>query len=851
MIFIHFHSRSLKEPAFLAKRLGSIAFVLLTLNAYSLNLGYGSPVFLRLCGFLSLMVVILLYCNYYVKISKENISSLVGLVLILTSFFILFLSLNPEFWLFSIPIFICGFDLLLRSSGYNENHLPPLALGSLIYTFFYIYYIHVPSLWLSVRSISQDISGIIGRFAGVSLIVGPTISGTLILLTFISCSIAFFMLSDKRMPQSRTLLIANITGLALAYSCYILLLATNFITTYLAMDDLFFAFLILLIPFIILVSKFRVQSIDPGKLAISPKHGIVLAAIFLSISLVSISPYINTGSSGKAVIYEINSDMGFDIPHFPGLNESFEPDRGYSIGAIKLYLENIGYEVEELNATNPHSLKDALKNANILIMINLKKAFQSDELNNISDFVRNGGGLLIFGDHTSMFVSDQDFVHGRDYLNDVLEPTGIRINPDTADYVKDHWKYAISTLPNYITKDLGFEVDLGSVGASLNLSNKAKPVIIGRYAFSDKANLTTPGHLGDRNYERGEALGDLVVAASDTYGLGNVLVFGDTSYVFNNELPFKYKLVYDSIAWLRSHEISYAGAFSWASLVILIVLGLFLVRKPRPKITILFLASLAVIMALSLAISESTNDSLIRNSQKVNGEIAWIDHTHINQFDLDSYQPGGIAGLITNLFRNSYLPMVLEDKKDFPEVSKGRAMIIIAPNERYTPDEVSQLRKFVEGGGMLIISAGYKSKGQLDSILNNFEMQIENLPLGSPPWIVETHSTLGPGTVTPENLKEFWHKPKFMEAYPVSASGAYEKIAWLNYEGKSYNLAIAKKFGQGEVVLFGDSRFLLNENLEYLSLGTGIETKEQYQLQWLGNIQLLRKILSDFREVGI
>lgn len=769
----------------------------------------------------------------------------------LIALFTLFYSLNPEFWLISLPIFICGFVLLLRSADNHENQLIPLALGSLIYAIFYIFYNHIPALWLGIRSLSQVTSSVLGRLTGVPLNIGPTMSGTLVFFTFVFCTLAFFILSEKKISKSWKIFIASLIALTLGYAGYILVLTTTWITVDMAMDNLYLVFLILLIPFILSVSRFKVRSVDLGNLVPAPRYGAALIAIFLSITLISIFPFLNEGSSGKVVIYERDSDMGFDIPHFPELNESFEPDRGYSIGAIKLYLENIGYEVEDLNATNPHTLKDALKNADILLLINLRKPFPPYDLDSISNFVNNGGGLLIFGDHTSMFVTNQDFISGRDYLSEVLEPTGIKINPDTADYITGHWKYAISNLPNYITKDLGFELNLGSVGASLNLSGKARPVIIGRYSFSDKANQTTSGHLGDRKYEKDEALGDLVVAASDTYGKGKVLVFGDTSYIFNNELPFKYRLIYDSIAWLRSHELGYDSAFVWASVVILIALGLYFIRLPQPKVTVLFLASVAIFIAFSLVVPGIINESLIQNSQNAEKDIAWIDHTHLNQFDLDNYQPGGIAGLVINLFRDGYLPMVLTDKKDFPDVSMGKIMIIIAPNERYTPEEASLLKRFVEGGGMLILSAGHKSVGQLDSILNQFDMQIGDLPLGSPPWIVETHGTMGQGKVTAENLREFWHKPKFMEAYPVLATGEYERITWLDYEGKNYNLAIAKKFGQGEVVLFGDSRYLLNENLEYLSLGPGMETKEQYQLQWLGNIQLLRKILTAHKEVRI
>jgi len=880
-VLIEFKIVSLETASIIIKKWISIILILFSLNAFSLNLGYGSPIFLRLCGFLSVLCILALYGDSYFKIYNKILTTAsgstfgntsprvinnkssngynraaipaVGIALILISLAALMHTAEPEIWILSLIVIVCGLDLLLRSAGEKEDQLPPLALGTLIYAVFYIFYLHDSSLWLNVESLSLATSGILGQLGGVSLAFGPTISGTLIFFTFFFCAISFYILSEKKSSHSWKSLIAIIVGLLFAYTIYFLIAIRIWTTADKAMDLVYLVFLTLLIPFTVFVSRIKVRSIDLGSLVPSFGQSVVLAALILSILSISIFPYFYGGGAGKVVIYERDSEMGFDIPQFPGKNQTFGPDEGFSIGAIKLYLENIGYSVEDLNSTNPHNLKDALKDANILVLLNLQKQFSSSDLESIKNFVKDGGGLLVFGEHTSMFVQDQDFAAGRDYLNDVLGQTGIQINPDTADFIPDHWQYASSSLPHYVTKDLGFEITTSSVGASLDLRDKARPLIIGRFAFSDRSNTTTPGHLGDRLYERSEMLGDLVIAASGNYGKGKVLVFGDTSYVFNNELPFRYNFLYNSVTWLMSQESNYAAALRWASLLLLSILAAFIlvapfiIRRLSPKITLIFLIYVALSIAVSLALSADLNDSMIKSPQGLDDDLIWIDHSHLNQFNQENYKDDGIAGLTTNLFRNGYLPQVLEKKNSFPDVSKGSGLIIIAPNERYTQEEASQLNDFVEGGGLLIISAGHKSAGPLDSVLRSFDLQVEDLPLGSPPWIEETHGTMGSATVSPENLKRYWHEPKFMEAYPVSAHGEFRPITWMRYGNDTYNLILQKKAGLGEVVLIGDSRFLLNENLEYLSLGAGKESKEQYQLQWLGNIELLREILTEHR----
>lgn len=552
--------------------------------------------------------VVLLYGSSYTKISDRRLLA-VGAGLVLSSLVIISGTLETEYLLLSLVIFICGFDLVLRSAGQIDDGLPPLALGSLIYAVFYIFYIHVPALWMGIRSISQATSGIVGRVAGTPLIIGPTMSGTLIFLTFLSCVAAFFILSEKS-ARSKKIFLASLAGLTLVCAGYALAFAAPWMTVDRAMDSPYLVFLILLIPFLLSAPRIKPRSIDLGTLIPRPEHGAVIAAIFLSVLLISIFPYSGHASAGKIVINERDCEMGFDIPQFPKANESFQPDNGFSIGALRLYLEDIGYDVEELNSTNPHTLKDALKDANILMMLNLKTPFSPANVSYIQEFVKDGGNLLIFGEHTSMFVSDQDFKSGRDYLDEVLAPMGIKVNPDTADYIPNHWTYGAVPLPHYVTRDLGFEVTTSSVGASLSLNGTARPVIIGRYSFSDNHNATAPGHLGNRTYENGEMLGDLVIAASSTYGKGKVLVFGDTSYLFNSEMPSRYKMIYDSVTWLMSSESGYGAALGWSSFLLLAALIAFIVIR-RPRVTVSLMAYTAVILALALVVSGSINGSFI------------------------------------------------------------------------------------------------------------------------------------------------------------------------------------------------------------------------------------------------
>jgi len=818
-------------------------FVLFMINALSVNLGYGSPISSRIFGIISMLGIIVIYHKEIINVPK-NSNSLKGIGLITASFLILLIPSQVEFWLISIPVFIYGFNIILKSVDVSIKELSSISLGCVVYIMAYIFYSFIPMIWTNVQSISLSFSYIAGWLVGAPLTLGASISGIWIFLTFFFVVMAFFILSHRDLNDWKILLL-SIVGLLIVQLSYLLIHAVFWLTVEGTGYYHYILFLSLLVPFLIFAPRFSVNHEPTERLLPKPSDSPVLIIIFLIFLSISIFPYIYNGEMGKIVIYEKNSEMNFDIPQFPKENEYLRPYDDFSIGALGFYLKTMGYDVVEFN-NNSTTFKDALDNANILIMINLNKSIPLDDRELIWNFVKNGGGLLIFGEHTGMFIDNDDLKSGKDYLNEVLMPTGIKVNFDTADLFPEGWKYAAVPLPHPVTRNLGFDVGTTSVGASLNLTGDAKPVIVGRYSFSDKANLTAPGHLGDRSYDIGERLGDIVIAASDTYGKGNVLVFGDTSYVFNSAVPFKYKLVDNSISWLLSHKSPFLAVIPWFSAIMIGFLALFYFFGMRASRNTAFFASISIVIALSLVVSGAINESLIKIPDKEKANIAWIDHAHINQFDLVGDTSGSIDGLIINLFRNGYMPLVARDKNDFSNISTGQVLIIIAPTKGYTSREVSKISDFVKNGGLLIISAGYDNRKPLEPLLLFFGMDIGRTPLGSPPWIVETHGP-GAGIVTLDNLNKYWHKPKFMEVHPVEASGKYDQITWLKHEGTNYNLIITKDYGNGKEVLIGDARFLLNENLESPSPSLG-EPKEQYQLQWLGNIELFRSIITKYKE---
>jgi len=80
----------------------------------------------------------------------------------------------------------------------------------------------------------------------------------------------------------------------------------------------------------------------------------------------------------------------------------------------------------------------------------------------------------------------------------------------------------------------------------------AKPLVIGKAGYSDIGDMenTADGYLGDMRFNRGERIGNLVLAAEAAYGEGIFMAFGDTTLFQNTVIPYSYPFIDNIFAYL-------------------------------------------------------------------------------------------------------------------------------------------------------------------------------------------------------------------------------------------------------------------------------------------------------------
>jgi len=482
--------------------------------------------------------------------------------------------------------------------------------------------------------------------------------------------------------------------------------------------------------------------------------------------------------------------------------ESYGDKSGGMFGRLPGFLQASGYHVKRRPAS-----QESLRSAKVLVVINLMEEFDRPTKEAIWDFVRGGGGLLVLGDHTG--------VRGiREPSNDLLNPVHIALNFDSAKAFRDGWLWAYG-LPRHAATtgmdDAINEIEIW-IGASLAVGPPARPVIIGSYGFSDPGNMADQqrGYLGNLQYDLGERLGDIPLAAECRYGKGKVLVFGDTSPFQNGALVYSHRFVENVFAWLGSVQDPAADAARhWTGALLLLAGSAALAGLARMRY---WPAVAAIALLLGWALGALPARALGAPSTAQN-DVAWIDSSHLERFSLNSWVDDGFGGLVHNLMRNGYSPLLMTHW-DTRELRRGALLILIGPSKPFSPREAAAIRQFVEGGGHLILAAGWEDLSGSEELWREFGLQVGQMPLGR------------------VLVKQPGGDVRLYKGWPVTATQGHPEVLCSPW---SHPAIVRLPIGKGSVVAIADTQFLLGRNLE----GT-----ERYYPE---NVAFLRRLFGELR----
>jgi len=443
----------------------------------------------------------------------------------------------------------------------------------------------------------------------------------------------------------------------------------------------------------------------------------------------------------------------------------------------------------------------------ILITTNLDVPLTPEEYERLWSFVRAGGGLWVLGDHT--FIKN-----GRNHINDLLEPTHILFNNDSAQFWPQGWfnSYRIRQGTAFASLKDPAENRLSIlVGASLELKPPARPLVMGRFAYGDWGtddDVDDKGHLGDFEYQSSERMGDLVLVAGEHVGKGKVLVFGDTTSFFNNNLNRSNEILRSALTWFGEparHAWFNGKALGILSIIALLaLLGVSLrAREFTAPVT------LALLAAVSLVAHRPAG--LIPIDQAEGRErLAIFDFSHHPYAAKHGSMGEALYGLSISFLRNDLLP-VTQNHWNKESLDNAGFLILNAPRQSFSASRRKDIMDFMERGGVVVMACGAHHYANCRALLEPLGLGITNLPLG-----------------------RFFDRPAFnapiqyFSAWPIEVKNPDATVISLYGD---WPLMVDVPVGNGRLFLVGDSEFFHNKN---------VESHEAYSQQ---NIEFIRSMV--------
>lgn len=458
---------------------------------------------------------------------------------------------------------------------------------------------------------------------------------------------------------------------------------------------------------------------------------------------------------------------------------------GGMYGNLPRYTKHLGFDTCIVE-----SIPKELCNEDILVIVSLNEELGLNDLKRIWNFVSKGGALWVIGEHT--MVSE-----GENQSNRLLSKTGIKYRHDSLKFIVQGWFYSLRSNGLSPFKHLHCD-DQNSmgflVGASLEVTKPAFPLIEGEYAFSDegaeKAN-SRGGYIGDYSYSKGERLGNLVLAAGQYCGKGRVLVYGDTTSFFNMMLSRSHKNLRVALTFL-SYKNNLAPILCEYFVCLFSFFGFFLCVVQLYKVKLLCLFGLSFFVLIELG---SPSLELLRFGVYDNEDVSpfvVVDQGCLPAMSLNSSNKNGIGGLILNSIRAGKLPLIVDDIIA-SDLNLASQLYLISPQKELSKKYTNDVIDFLESGGEVFIAAGPSSNFTLKHLFDKYGLKISPVPHG------RTFDVLVDG-----------EPASFFSAWSIECSESSLVLA----RGDDGPIWISRQIGQGVLHLISDPEFFLNKNIE-------------------------------------
>lgn len=448
--------------------------------------------------------------------------------------------------------------------------------------------------------------------------------------------------------------------------------------------------------------------------------------------------------------------------------------------------------------------EEDLSDAQVVVLLFPDEPWQPGQQERLWSFVRQGGTLLVMGEHTT---ADPN---GANRFNEILEPTAMRVAFDSGTFAVGGWLQSYDPLWHPATAGIDDRSnDFGVViGASLEIQVPARPLLVGRWGWSDAGDPSSArAMMGNGVYDSGEKLGDLVLAAEQPLGKGRVVVFGDTSGLTNGINVGAHEFNTRLFSYLANGSDASPAWRQVLGMCLCALVVVLLYVEPSQGKLFCTVVGLTLGVLVSVESTERTVSAVPDGGRRSPNNLAYIDHTHMPGFASESWRENGVGGLALTLMRHDFVTLNLRELTR-KRLSGAGLLICAAPGRAYSRQDLAIITDYVLEGGLLIITAGCESRSASYGLLETF-----GFGLGAPRQEGTEPRALGhfKSPYLQDNGKRVF--VRFYAAWPVF--GRSQDTQVLAYGADNLPVAAWRPFGLGKVVVIGDSEFVTNKNLEY------------------------------------
>jgi len=461
-------------------------------------------------------------------------------------------------------------------------------------------------------------------------------------------------------------------------------------------------------------------------LKLSKNNIIAMLLIFIFIfSIVGAFAFQDPGSnkSGRVLIDEFHSD--WEDSTNPLGKEWYGVLSTYNYYSWAEWLDYYYLVNRNLNDTLTVGLLD---NYDILVLKCPTNPYSDNEINAIIQFVEQGGGLFLIGDHTNVFGMNT-------YLNTVANKFGISFKTDAT------YDLGTGALSSYYPGDLFRHPIVKNLNqfdfmtsCTLDAPFFSENVIIGNRLINEPGTYSTENFFSESIATTESEFGYFLQSVAVKHGKGRVVAFTDST-VFSSFSVFTdgyqtYSLgVFDYLN--RENVYSYINTILLGIGIVSLISLIYLIRKEHKlKLASLFLiiGLLSFSMAIPIFSYFNTVNYPLPTAQTDFTQVCFVqEHSNIKI----SLEPSIIIEKEENEFgtffvwtqRIGCIPSV-ETLLD-EAVAKADIIVFINPIKTFSDKDIDLISKFIENGGkMLVMDSITNSMSTSNELISNFGMWI-------------------------------------------------------------------------------------------------------------------------------